>query len=201
MTTRKPPIDQRIITAALALIAAKGWAGATLADIAAGAEVSLAQLHRHFPSKTAIIAAWLDQVDDQVLKTVEPASVDEETRDRLFEIIMNRFDVLAPHKQALCAIARGVACDPRGLCALACRLERSMAWMLEAAGIGTSGLAGMARVKGMMVIYGRVLRQWFRDDSEDMAKTMAELDKRLRQAERCARLLPSALPGQVAATS
>ena len=60
----------------------------------------------------------------------------------------------------------------------------SMSRMLDAAGINTRSLLGPARIKGLGLIYANAFRVWLGDDSEDMAKTMAALDKGLRCAER-----------------
>ena len=59
-----------------------------------------------------------------------------------------------------------------------------MALTLEAAGLGASGLHGLVRVQGLTLIYLDTLRVWLDDDSEDMGKTMATLDRRLGQADR-----------------
>jgi len=61
-----------------------------------------------------------------------------------------------------------------------------MRWMLEAADIGTTGFVGTLRVKGSGVVYAATANVWLKDDSEDMAKTMAALDKNLARAERFA---------------
>jgi hypothetical protein len=58
-----------------------------------------------------------------------------------------------------------------------------MAWMLEAAGVSTAGLRGRLRVRALAVLYLSELRVFLRDDTEDLSKTMAALDRRLRQAE------------------
>ncbi|MHA1568564.1 MAG: hypothetical protein ACTSXZ_03765, partial [Alphaproteobacteria bacterium] len=87
------------------------------------------------------------------------------------------------------AVARDSLGDP---CALLCRgplLLRSMAWMLEAAGIGSAGLNGRIRTRGLAVIHASVLPVWLRDDSADMAKTMAVLDRRLARAESLASMV------------
>ena len=56
--------------------------------------------------------------------------------------------------------------------------------MLEAAGLSSSGLIGALRAKGLALVYGEAFRVWLGDDSKDMAKTMAALDRALRRAER-----------------
>jgi len=59
-------------------------------------------------------------------------------------------------------------------------------------GIGSAGLSGRLRVKGLAAIYLGALPVWIGDDSPDQGRTMAFLDRRLKQAERLARLLPDA---------
>ena len=73
------------------------------------------------------------------------------------------------------------------------------AWMLEAAGIGSGGLAGRMRAAGLAVVYARAFRAWLEDDSADLGKTMAALDRGLAQAERWASVLPGVVSQGLAA--
>jgi hypothetical protein len=61
-----------------------------------------------------------------------------------------------------------------------------MSWVLEAAGMDTSGIKGAIRVAGLGGIYLNVLRTWMEDDSADLGRTMAALDKNLSRAEQIA---------------
>jgi AcrR family transcriptional regulator len=179
---------KQVIEAAFRLAAERGWAGLALADIAGAARLSLADLYASYPSKTAILAALGREVDRQVLAGLEGDS-EESTRDRLFDLIMKRFDALAPYRDGLSAVARDVGRDPlAALCGMG-QLARSMALTLEAAGVSSSGLAGALRTKGLGAIYLATMRDWFRDDSTDRARTMAALDARLRRAESWGRRL------------
>ncbi len=65
-------------------------------------------------------------------------------------------------------------------------LCRSMGWMLDAAGIETGGVKGTLKVAALTAIYLKTLYVWHRDDSADMAKTMATLDSALGHAEQWA---------------
>lgn len=179
----KPPVDQRIIDSLLALTLEKGWMKTGLSDIASHAEVSLAELHEHYPSKIAILGACMKRVDHAVLAGTPAPSDAETVRDRLFDVMMRRFDALKPDKEAVSALLRDVQRDPPTALFLMCRAKRSMRWMLEAAGISTGGLVGKIKIKGLLAIYMTTLRVWLRDDTEDMGKTMAFLDKRLARAE------------------
>ena len=81
-------------------------------------------------------------------------------------------------------LGRELPGDPVAALALGTALLRSMAWMLEAAGISTHGLRGVIAVKLTAGAYAAVLRVWLRDDTPDLAQTMAALDRRLRGIER-----------------
>jgi hypothetical protein len=80
-------------------------------------------------------------------------------------------------------IAQDQLRDPLAACCGLGRLARSMAATLEAAGFSTTGCRGVLRIKGLSAIYLATLRVWLRDDSEDMAKTMAQLDKQLSRVD------------------
>ena len=115
---------------------------------------------------------------------------DESTRDRLFDVVMRRLDALRPHKAGVRAVVIGLRRDPLSLvCMMPC-FARSMAWMLEAAEVSGGGVSGRMRVRGLGIIYVSVLRTWFRDDSEDMAKTMATLDRALERADAAVKSAP-----------
>jgi hypothetical protein len=58
-----------------------------------------------------------------------------------------------------------------------------MAITLEAAGFSTTGCRGVLRLKGLSAIYLSTMRVWLRDDSDDMARTMAHLDKQLSRVD------------------
>jgi AcrR family transcriptional regulator len=169
----------RILAAALECAARKSWGDVTLLDIAEAAKLPLVDLRSELGSKTDILAALLRAVDDEVLKRAPKRGEDQTSRDALFDIVMTRFDVLAPYKKALHSIS---ASGPADL-ALARPVLSSMHWMLEAAGIGTDGTAGSLRVTGLAAVYASVFRIWLEDDDPGHARTMAALDRRLRRGE------------------
>ncbi len=173
-----------IVDNALELAAIEGWAHTSLNDIAAATGLSLAALHSTYPSKTAIVAAYTTRVDEAVLNHIDPELADKSSRERLFDVLMNRFDAMNPHKEAVRSILRASTSDVEALARGPLSLYRSMRWMMEAANIPSSGVRGQLRIKGLALIYLTVLRTWFNDDSEDMSRTMASLDRQLNRADR-----------------
>ena len=175
----------QIIDAALELVLVEGWTRLKMSRIAVAAGLSLDELYRTFPSKIAILMAFLARIDTATAAAIDTDHDDEtSTRDRIFEVVMARFDVLTPYKEAVRTIARDLRCDPVTSFCAAPAFRRSISWMLECAGLSSTGIRGLARTKGLGVIYLATFCVWLRDDSTDMAKTMASLDRHLARTER-----------------
>jgi AcrR family transcriptional regulator len=183
-------IADALVAVALRLAATEGWRGLSLVDIAGEAGVSLVDAYTAVPSKSALLAAVLAGVDRRVLAG-GPADGDC-PRDRLFDVLMRRFDALQESRQAYIAILDDVVFDPLALAPVLPDFARSMAWMLGAAAVPTDGLLGNLRVKVLSALYLSVLRTWRDDDSLDLARTMAALDRGLGRIDevvgRCPRL-------------
>ncbi len=186
-----PSTPDRVIDAALRLAAAGGWRQLGLAGIAEKAGLPMAELQSVFPSKAAILTGFVRRTDERVLAGGKAEGEDGGggARDRLFDVLMRRFDVLQPDRNAIRAIIRDSLCDPLAVLCQGPTLLGSMASMLEAAGLSPAGPIGALRTKGLVLVYLVALRAWLKDDSTDLAKTMAALDRGLCQAEKMAAFL------------
>ena len=173
-------IKGRMVAAALRLAAERSWAEVTLRDIADAAGASLADLRGVLPSKAAVLTAFNKAIDDDVLRKSPRPSAGQPERDRLFEVMMARFDAMQPHKTAIRSILKSPSADAR----LLWSLIRSQHWMLTAAGLDTGGTMGRARIAGLTSVHGAAFRTWLDDDDAGLARTMAVLDRRLRSGER-----------------
>jgi len=174
----------RIIEAAMARIAEQGWRRVSLAAIADAAGLPILRVYRTYRSKTAILRGLARRIDEAVLAAPLDIEADERPRDRIFDLLMRRFDALQPYKPAFAKLRRELPFDPPAALAAGAALLHSIAWMLEAAGISTTGVGGIIAVKLTAAAYVAAQRVWSSDDSPDLAPTMAELDRRLRGIER-----------------
>ena len=174
----------KIIDATLARVAGEGWRHLSLAAIADAAELPIVRVYRTFGSKQAILRGLYRRIDEAALAEPPPAEPAERPRDRLFDLLMRRFDTLQPYKPTLEVLRRELPGDPVTVLCAGASLLRSMRWMLEAANISTGGLRGALAVKLTAAAYLSTMRVWQRDDSPDLARTMAALDARLRRIER-----------------
>ena len=184
-------LDAALIEAAMALFSERGYAAVRLQDIADRAEMDLGALRQRVANKLDILKLFLRRLDADVLGEDAGFGPEETVRDRLFDLLMRRFDALTPYRPALRAILQDAGRDPAALLCLAPHGMTALGWYLEAAGTSADGLRGAMRIKGLCVVWLHCLRIWEKDDSDDLAKTMKALDKALGQAERLATWMQS----------
>src|SRR5262249_34921347 len=108
----------------------------------------------------------------------------EPPRERLFDVLMRRLEVLAPHKDAVRSLMRSAARNPGLAFALNSLAVRSQQWMLTAADIGASGPRGMLRAQGLALLFASVLRPWINAEDEGLARPRAALARALARGQR-----------------
>ncbi|MBI2233633.1 MAG: TetR/AcrR family transcriptional regulator [Micavibrio aeruginosavorus] len=189
---KKPalPLRERAVRAALDLAARQPWGAVTMRDIAGAAKCTLAELYNVFGDRHDILAAYGRQIDCRVMEE-SAADPDAPERDRLFDVMMARFDVLNEDRAAVVSILKSFCTAPKNALISLPHLGRSMVRMLEAAAIDPNGPRGAVTALGLAGVYLCTLRAWMGDESDDMGKTMAALDRGLERAEKAAEFLNS----------
>jgi hypothetical protein len=157
-------------------------------------------VYQQLPGRDAMLRGLNRRVDAAML-AFDPAELDGlPPRDRAFELLMRRLDALGPFRAGLRRLAREAPGEPCVVLLTALRLDRSMAWLQDALGVRRYGLRARLARGALGAAYVQTARVWFRDESADLARTMAELDKQLRRVEpfaglREARAAPPAAGG------
>jgi AcrR family transcriptional regulator len=181
----KPPDPRgRIVDALLLLAAERDFEEISIRDISAAANVSLADFRDAFPSKGAVLAGLSRRIDRAVLNQSAEETSAETPRDRLFDVLMRRFDAMAPYRDGLRGVYAWLRRDPTAMLAMNRGAVNSMRFMLEAAGIDSEGVVGAVKLQGLALAWARVFRVWLDDSGPDFAKTMAALDRELTQGQR-----------------
>jgi AcrR family transcriptional regulator len=173
----------RAIDALMTLAAQRPWSDISLGDVAEEAGLSLAQFRDAFPSKGAVLGGFSRRVDRIVLDDTTADLAGESVKDRLFDVLMRRFDAMKPYKAALDSINAWAMRDPLALSELNRLAVNSMRFMLEAAGGSSEGPLGPVKLQGLAMAWSRVFHVWLSDESEDLAKTMAALDTELERGK------------------
>lgn len=180
---KSPASSADLLILALEIIAERGWSAFSFGELASRAESSLAEIRKHFKSQASILDALSLRLDDAMLAVDQEELADLPPRDRVFELMMSRLEAMAPLRAGLQRLMNDVRKNPELVIMTACRLDRSMIWLQEAAGLRAQGLRSILQRQLLTAVYARTLASWSSDDSGDLAKTMASLDKQLRRIE------------------
>ncbi|HWA01658.1 MAG TPA: hypothetical protein VG841_15225 [Caulobacterales bacterium] len=181
MSPSDPAIRRDLARAALSLAATKPWRELTLAQLAVEAGRPVSDFYAGSLGEALdCVEEAFDRAIGEDLDALDPT---QSVRDRLFELIMRRFEAMEPHRAAVLAMEAGQERDPTLLAAAHQRHVRCARWVLALAGLEADGMTGHARAQGLGVIIGQARAAWRGDDAGDFAKTMASLDKNLRRAE------------------
>ncbi len=195
MTTakkRRTTVD--LIDAAMELVAKQGWSAYSPLTLAAETKAGLGEICPQLGDRAAVLDALGRRADEAMIDMSVAELLELTPRERVFELLMRRFDNLRPARPALRALRQEAAPDAwlRGLG----NVRRAMKLVTEAAGLPQQGPRALVLGAALANAYLRSGRVWLDDDSEDQAPTLAELDK---QIGRMANLLPTAASGHTAA--
>lgn len=174
-------IIEKGLKAALDLAATRAWSDIPLADIAAKAKLSLSDFHG-----VATREDLVEALDAHFDKAMSAEGVPEETsaRERLFDVIMLRFEAMEPQREGVLEIMKFRETSLYHVLRLVNHRHASAAWALTSAGLDndTGAPVSFKRIAIALVI-AQAERAWRKETSGDFALTMAALDKGLRRAE------------------
>ena len=180
---------EKIIAAFMALLAEKRIEQIGFGDIAARAGISLAACRSEFGSTLSILAAHMKELDRKVLSASDGDMAEEPPRERLFDVLMRRIELMAPYREAVRSLMKSAQCNPGLAMALNGLAVRSQTWMLTAADVNAAGPRGLIRAQGLAMLFASVLRTWVDDDDEGLARTLAALDRALARGQRWSGML------------
>ncbi len=191
-------LDQALIAAVFSQAALRGWADVNIAEAARDADLPLDRVRARFPGRGAVLLRFGIQADQAALST---GSKEPSPRERLFDMVMSRFDALQQHRAGILQLLRALRTDPATSLLLYGATLRSMKWLLDGAGIPSTSIIGGLRVHGLLALWLYALRAWENDESPDLSATMATVDRGLDRAIQAENMLPgrSASPAEEAA--
>lgn len=178
----QPPIEPRIVKAAMDIAAEDGWAEVTSEAVAKRAKVQLDEVRSICPDKVDLLKLLAEEINIVML---DGGEVDGAVRDNLFELIMRRLEAMQDYRAGILAVKAGLREEPGLIFKMAGTFHETLGNILDMAGVNTSPL----HRAGLAALVLAVFHVWSEDESADLAMTMAALDKRLGQLERAAEVL------------
>ena len=174
-------IIEKGLKAALDLAATRAWSDIPLADIAAKAKLTLSDFHG-----VAAREDLVEAMDAHFDKAMSAEGVPDETsaRERLFDVIMLRFEAMEPYRAGITEITKFRESSLFHLVRLPTHRHASAAWALASAGLDNdAGAPASLKRIAIGIVIAQAERAWRKEKSADFALTMASLDKGLRRAE------------------
>ena len=172
------------IKLAFKLIEEKGWNDFSLEKLAKEESIKIEDLIFFFKDETKLIESFSEMIDEQVIKEVDLNEFNQNSvKDNIFELIMIRFEMLSPYKKSLDILLKQLKYEPKTLKKLTKKIFNSLDLFLEISNAKNNYVFDFLKLNIMFIIYGYTFKIWLEDDSEDMGKTMAEVDKWLSEAE------------------
>ena len=176
--------EERIIAATLKLAKSNSWKNISMKIISEEAKIPLSEIIKILPTKTAILIEFNRLVDKRLSENNHNNEESVNSRDLLFELLMERFDILNENKEALVNIMKSIAKESpaTGIIGIISSL-RSINRIMEICAIPNRGLLGKFRLKAIFATYLKAMYCWLEDDTPGLSKTMADLDKSLTRLE------------------
>lgn len=178
----------RILDSALMLAEARGWEAVRLAEVAAAAGVTLAELAHHYREKEALAEAWFDRADRALFAAAaEPAFATLTARARIEQLILAWLGALAAHRRVTRQMILNKL-EPGHLhvqIPALLRISRTVQWIREAAGREARFLHRALEEAALSTIFVTTFCRWLDDDSPDSADTRRLLVRLLSMGESC----------------
>jgi hypothetical protein len=171
----RPPID--LLEAALDLVEREGWRAYGPLRLAHDTGAGLAEIVTQLGDGADILAAIGRRADMAMIDVAAEDLAEMSPKERVFDLMMRRFESLRAARPALRRLRREATPDVwlQGLG----NLKRAMQLVVDAAGLAGRGPRRTVVVAALAGAYLATGRVWLDDESEDLAATLAELDKQL----------------------
>lgn len=174
-------IIEKALIAALELAGERGWRTLTLRDIAEAADMDLSDFHG-VASKDTLVDAASGYFDKAMLDG--DVDTDDRARERLFDVIMLRFEAMEPYREGLTSLMTYRERSPARIGALLGARQASAHWALIAAGLDDDEGAPIS-LKEIAIAWAirKAENAWRKETSADFSRTMSVLDRELRSAD------------------
>lgn len=175
--------EDKLIQTAFTLIERDGWAGLTMLALAKATKMKVAEVYRLAPDKGALLALILSALDRDIVERLTEQDSRALLRDRVFDAVLNTFEAMGPRKPVMRVLFHDLRRDPGAWIAAWQGLKHTSAWVAESAGVETAGFLGAIRLRALSLLLADTTAVWL-DDGEDLGRTMAHVDGRLRRFEK-----------------
>ena len=177
----------QLIDSSFKIIEDEGWDNFTLKKLSEKKNLDINSINQFLRSKKNLLKEFSKMIDYKVEKEFNFEDLhDSSTKDNLFELIMLRLEYMQPYKAALKSIIFSIKKQPGMLRSVSNNVLDSLDFYLELTKAYDKSFFDLFKKKSILLIYSYIFKIWLDDNTEELSKTMSELDKLLTFSERLA---------------
>ena len=176
-----------LVKSSFNIIEKSGWKSFSLQKLSYAEKIPINEIKIFFKSEITILDEFSKMIDIKVEKSFDYEELtNTSVKDNLFELIMLRLEYMQPYRNALKSIKTSFKSDPLVAKSVAKNVMNSLDFYLELTNAFNDSFLDIFKKKSIFLIYSYIFMIWLEDDSDELSKTMSELDKLLTFSEKIA---------------
>ncbi len=188
-------IEKKYIKKGFHLINDIGWDKFSVEKLSTKENIPVKDLKVIFKCKYSIVDKFSRMIDKSIESKLRIQDFrDSSKKDILFELIMMRFDEMEEFKGSLAKVLDASKNKPLLISIITQNVMNTMDFFLELSNSYNNYAFDVLKKNFLFLIYSITFKTWLSDNTEDLSKTMAELDKLLSTAENFQQKVRSFLP-------
>ena len=176
-----------LVKSSFDIIEKGGWKSFSLQKLSETEKIPINEIKFFFKSEITILDEFSKMIDIKVEKSFDYEELtNTSVKDNLFELIMLRLEFMQPYRNALKIIKGSFKSDPLVAKLVAKNVMNSLDFYLELTNAFNDSFLDIFKKKSIFLIYSYIFMIWLEDDSDELSKTMSELDRLLTFSEKIA---------------
>ena len=187
--------EHHLLDRAFEIIQREGWEKFSLLNLSKQEKINIKEVKNYFKNKNEIIDRFSLMIDSKVESKV---NLDDfkisSKKDNLFELIMIRLEEMKRYKISLINIIDSAKHKPILVSKISKNVMNTLDFYLELTSCYESSPFDLLKKQTLFFIYSFTFKTWLKDETEDLASTMAELDRLLTLSEKAEKKIKSYFP-------
>ena len=187
--------EHQLLKKAFEIIERDGWEKFSLHNLSKQEKIRYEDLKFYFKNKNDVIDKFTIMIDSIVESKV---NLDDfkisSKKDNLFELIMLRLEEMKNFKISLVKIIESAKNKPLLLRKISGNVMNTLDFYLELTSCYENTPLDFFKNNTIFFIYSFTFKTWLKDESDDLATTMAELDRLLTLSEQAEKKIKTFFP-------
>ena len=187
--------EHELIKEAFVVIERVGWDKFSLLDLLKKEKITEKEVNSFFKNKSDVIDKFSIMIDSVVESKINTDDFRiSSKKDNLFELIMMRLEEMKIYKKSLKKIIESAKKNPILLSRISNNVMNTMDFYLELTSCYNDTPIDFLKKNTLFFIYSFAFRTWLKDETDDLASTMAELDRLLTMSEMAEKKIKNFFP-------